>query len=191
MFDSQTGFKEALENKATFPEDKEESFDVLLEWVHMDNVREWGGKSDIFALYALGDKLCLPDFQDTVIDRIRTYHRENKKLQTFKGIGAEYNAAPPGSGLRLYLLRSILYSLKLKEMIEGGDSKGDFGFKVDDLEEALLESEDLRKDFLRGVRGYVISRLDLKNPSQGDDCEYHCHDREGPCSREKRSFLTS
>jgi hypothetical protein len=183
MFNPKSGFKESYENKATFPEDKEEGFDVLLEWVYMNNVRAWGGESDIFATYSLGDKLCLPEFQDMILDRIRTYDQQKRGGQSFKGIGEKYSATPPGSGLRLYLLHSILFALKIPERREGEEYKTHDGWQNDDLEEAFLESEDLRKDVLRGMRGYFVSGRDTRNPFQGNLCDYHCHDLKENCSR--------
>jgi hypothetical protein len=151
--------------------------------VYTEDTRPWDGKSDIFATYSLGDKLCLPDFQDMIFDRVRTYDRQIRGGQSFKGIGKKYSATPPGSGLRLYLLHSILFALKIPERHEGEEYKTHDGWQNDDLEDAFLESEDLRKDVLRSMRGYFVSGRDPRNPFLGNPCDYHGHGPKESCSR--------
>lgn len=76
MFES--GFKEALENKATFPEDDPEVFDNLIQWVYTDQL---GGPilaipniRNTSRLYVLFDKICLPGLKDELLDIVRSSH---------------------------------------------------------------------------------------------------------------------
>lgn len=72
------GFKEAVQNSVTLPEDNPESFDILQCWVYTgvlrplettfnENRTSWTSSWDVGYMYNLSDRLCLLSLRDRVL----------------------------------------------------------------------------------------------------------------------------
>jgi hypothetical protein len=172
------GFKEAKEFKADFPDDSVTSFDVLVAWVYTGQIREYSvlpDKStsfDIRQFYKLTDKLCLFGLADKVMDILRSHQTRNTELESYNQCQANYQSTALGSPLRRFSLDSMLYSfLKVRNLKL---------WSSEELKRLTDQDEDLRHDFLEAL--YAVAAGDVEDPRKKDNCAYHHHSRDEPCS---------
>lgn len=185
------GFVESLENKATFPEDAVESFDVLIEWVYSGVLRSIPSKDSakIYAwdfpnFYYLLDKFCLFELMDQAMDNFR---RAESKLNMFwkvKDMQQVYLKARAGSTLRLYTLHCLMYAFTMpidRPMYEEQTRKR---WSDKDILGALQAEGDLAEDFLKLLRNHYGQKV--TDPRIVDDCIYHCHKICEKCSQKSK-----
>ncbi|PQE23545.1 BTB POZ domain-containing protein [Rutstroemia sp. NJR-2017a BVV2] len=172
-----SGFAEAKNNYASFPEDSVEAFDLLIEWVYtgvFPKVENW----NFLSFYTLAEKLCLPQLQDTAMDMLRTSQHASRLILTLSLITDAYQNTQQGSGYRLYALHSLLYILCLPgdKALEGWNNK--------DIVEMLKKSSpDLNMDYMTMIRTH-FRQTPLKKPVDpriGDACVYHSHKIDKQC----------
>lgn len=108
-------FEEAKTSVATFPEDDPDSFDLLLSWVYEGSLRELvniaaGGEGETHTLnwgpcrlYALAEKLCLPELMDEAIDAYRQYNKYGRALSNVSAVTIGYQLTSSGSLYPKYL----------------------------------------------------------------------------------------
>ncbi|TVY42483.1 hypothetical protein LSUB1_G003275 [Lachnellula subtilissima] len=183
MFKS--GFKEASENTATFPEDPPESFEILLEWVYSGKLRpsvqvntsatnqsiEW----DCVTMYTLADKLCLSSLKDEILDSIRASHRKYNLLFTISETADNYDQMSEKSTLRAYALDTLLYTFSTQRNVSG--------WPTSELKDALVGNADLCTDFLTKLRDNLFFNRRVRDPRDGKNCDYHSHGKDAECYR--------
>ncbi|RDW91928.1 hypothetical protein BP5796_01322 [Coleophoma crateriformis] len=177
MFSS--SFREAEEATAQFPEDRAESFDILLEWVYLGRLRklvsidEDGKRNyDPYALYILLDKLRLPNLMDHLADMIIEHHRTTNKSISPRTIVNIYQNTSPGCPLRKYCLQRLQNSIAHPHPGGGYNPR----WKV-----ILRDNEDLLDDYLK------LQHLHANKPfsrlaTGTSPCEYHSHGVEEMCT---------
>ncbi|KAM3068041.1 hypothetical protein ACMFMG_011089 [Clarireedia jacksonii] len=169
-------FAEARENSASFPEDRVESFDLLIEWVYTGVLRPYTYNEitkttnwRFLSLYTLAEKFCLPQLQDMAMDALRASDRRNGTCLTVSQMSDAYKNTQEGSGYRLYALHTLMFVLQFTE-----HEKVEF-WKTIDIDNMLKENPDMATDYLVWVRSHLgQSRLKKpEDPSKGHSCLYH------------------
>lgn len=184
------GFKEATENSATFPEDRPESYEVLMNWIytgslptiqpHLDYKPAIPPRWDILYAYVLADKLCLPYLCDEIMDRM--LHLEEKMQVTtgIDSIGACYRESPPGSAMRKYAAHLVYYLM----MEEKNGWQMDL-WPTEQLGNLMISYPDLLQDFLglvrEGASNLKTSNGRVLRPYELPRCHFHCHFENQPC----------
>lgn len=123
-------FIEGASQTAAFPEDDPAVFDVLLEWVYNYNRRklrtlgdeqvdgEGGGvvygraSWNVVGLYALAEKLVVPEVMDLCMDAMKRYHLSRNVMPSLDFGRRAYSNTAPESKLRLYAVRCLFAVFK-------------------------------------------------------------------------------
>ena len=177
-------FREAHEQKTSFPEDNPKAFGILVDWIHTDTipglcfvgdpkkkVMSWNP----FTLYSLAEKFCLSNLMDTIMDAYRKRHGKGNKILTYANIQACYDFSADGSTLRRFAFDSFCYLMGRRLSEKEREIWSNQG--ASDL---LKANDDLRNAFIPRLRCEGIHiRID---PRRGFHCEYHCHGKEEACT---------
>ncbi|PQE19094.1 BTB POZ domain-containing protein [Rutstroemia sp. NJR-2017a BBW] len=185
MFNS--GFAEAKDNSASFPEDRVDAFDHLLEWVYtgvlrrhiyeLDGTQRRGENWNFLPFYMLAEKLCLPQLQDAAMDMLRASQVASNVVLGLGDITGAYEHTQGGSSYRLYALHSLLFGLCIT-----GD-KALEKWKNKDVVEMLKTCPDMAMDYVTMVRTHLRQTPLTKpvDPRIGDACVYHSHKIDEQC----------
>lgn len=173
-------YKEAITSTATFPEDDRKTFGLLLKWVYTDIIYPvlwieeepgtgvWKENWNLFELYALADKLCIPEVMDRTFDAYVS-SLKNKKVRPLPSIISKgYACTPENSPLRKFLCMEFVYTLLKFKDTPGG------AYSNEKLHEVLLEVPDLVRDMIPHMRA-VVGRTLVDPFSELPSCRYHTH----------------
>ncbi|TEY69491.1 hypothetical protein BOTCAL_0115g00110 [Botryotinia calthae] len=188
---------ESANNSATFPEDKFESFDILIGWVYSGRllfplINE--EKSEHFTsacrhLYVMCEKLRLAELMDEVMDHLRDAQRVHRLLYNVECIRAIYQEAQKGSGYRLFGLHTLIFVFRSPESGITGS------WPTELIQSILKDNDDLCKDFLETLRDEVSNAKAITDPRVGNNCVYHSHKTDEECVKKqnklKRNFYTA
>lgn len=179
-----TGFKEAVEGQAEFPEDKPESFGLLMEWIYFGTFAElaylpnslvWNW--DALALYALSEKMWIIELKDRVMDQLYDLNKQEKAFLSPTSIETVYANTADGSPLRRYACRIFRYGLL--QVVDHEE------WKVEKTQKVMSRREDLAKDVLLLMRGTSGSAARLPF-EQFQKCDFHHHGKDETCPYESR-----
>ena len=170
------GFKEATEGKATLPEDKPESFDLLLGWVYHGTIRpltftrkETRSRYSWCPIkfYILAEKFCLSNLQDRIMSAMMETDNTGNTLKAGCHASLVYQGTYPNSPLRKYAIQGMAYLL----LNEPNCPTSAFL--------TSLENKDLARDFLESLRGQ--SSKQVPDPRYLPKCDFHCHEKGADC----------
>ena len=174
-------FTEASTNRAEFPEDSPESFDLLLGWVYQNTQRplrfiediENNGMTklswDACDFYNLVEKICLRPLQDRIMDIVRNFDNSTGALPAEGAIRKAYSKDYAPSPFRKYMSHWFAYILTK-------DKEGPWD--IESYTQLITTNIDLARDVLRVLRqrsGMIEDPCGLPN------CYFHSHDRGEPC----------
>ena len=172
------GFQEAADNAAKFPEDDPQSFDVLLGWVYEGDLRSLNTKGQEDEpllswspgkLYALSDKLCLPELMDKIMDMQREWGRDHERFIPHEEAVQGYELSTAGSPYREYLATCCAFAIvKLEEN----------SWRIEDLSDLLAKAPDLNLEVMKILRE---AKGDVYDPDAEEDCDFHTHEKDIPC----------
>ncbi|KAI9649500.1 hypothetical protein NHQ30_002077 [Ciborinia camelliae] len=189
MFNS--GFKEAEENSATFPEDLPESFDILIQWVYSGHIRhyECHGPArpetwNFLQFYSLAEKLCLMKVQDRVLDIYRNSCRAENCTFNLSWATEAYEITPDQSALRRFVIQMLVF------MFHTTSDSGQNG--NEHFIQAMKSNDEIFTDFMLALRKHVKSSIPVdprvSDPKSGAiKCEYHTHTKDEDCYRFKKT----
>ncbi|TVY15019.1 hypothetical protein LARI1_G006903 [Lachnellula arida] len=174
------GFQEATTNEARFSEDNPESFGLLLGWVYEGSLpplkiapkegeENFNLSWNCAKLYALCDKLCIPELMDQVMDAYLQRHRDNHTTPSESSMEHIYSIMGSGSFLRRYIAYTCAF------VIPSGIEDE---WKIEELAELMATVPDLARDvtrITRETRGKVVDPRKLPN------CNFHTHQKDIPC----------
>lgn len=194
MFHSR--FQEGLSNKATFPEDDVDAFDVLLGWVYFDNIRVIErAESTSTALeksiktitdllttttvsddppltwspitaYSLADKFCIPELMDRIMDQFALAIYTGAIPITPQLFREAYTAFPSANKIRDYIARLFRWVAD-REIPSRNKS-----CSVEGLAAVLSEHVDLSVDVIRLRRSEPMA-VEFESMHA---CSFHCHE---------------
>jgi hypothetical protein len=187
----QGGFKEAGENSATFPEDTEESFDLLIEWIYTGSVRplkyktlevrEWN--YNVVNAYALAEKLCAFDLADGILESLRLHQRGRGGFFGLGFVQQVYEKTESNSPFRRYATDAQAYVF-----IADTKPEVDSLWPTKTISNLMASNENFRDDFLARLRTISFSPLvRLPDPREGPICNYHRHGKTEVCPIKKAS----
>jgi hypothetical protein len=151
-----SGFREAAENTAKFPEDDCEAFDILVEWVYDPSLRRFEDRKPgtatkavtrpdscwkLLDLYALAEKYCIPKLQDLALDIIRREHKAENRLPSTQYVRQAYEKTSAGSPLSRYALSAIYY------IIDCSYSESDW--PTSEVEKLFQELPSFASDYIK------------------------------------------
>jgi hypothetical protein len=184
MFNS--NFKEGQELKASFPEDTSESFDVLLGWVYFGKIRRISSKDEpktvlwnAFNVYSLGDKLCIEEFMDSVIDVYITWLATNGLLLGPEQISDGFDETPVGSPFQRFLSHMLHYTITTYRSLNLSRL-----FSISDMDEVLGSNHELRLALLTRIMSQR-SGVPVETPIRSKKCNFHHHTEKEPCTQTK------
>ncbi|TVY35863.1 Kelch repeat and BTB domain-containing protein [Lachnellula occidentalis] len=181
----QGGFKEAAENSATFPDDSEESFGLLIEWVYTGKVRPLAEISidkvlaanwSMINFYTLAEKICLTNLKDQILDCHRLYQTGRNELWDFPRMRKAWNTTAENSGLRRYAKDSLIYifmAAKHPSALTTWTTSG--------LVEMAVEDNQLFVLTLDAIRTHSHDGTKPTDPRQAATCHYHSHGKDEVC----------
>ncbi|TVY93102.1 hypothetical protein LAWI1_G001595 [Lachnellula willkommii] len=187
------GFQEATTNEARFPEDNPESFDLLLGWVYEGSLPPLEylpnkSEGDIIVvpwncreLYALCDKLCIPELMDKVMDMYRKFNLDSNTSPSIKSIEGIYSITSFGSVFRRYVATSFSRAIT---------TRTEESWKIEELAELMVKVPDLARDVARIMRE---AGGKVEDPRKKPNCDFHTHQKDIPCPWEtgKKAKQTS
>lgn len=163
-----------------YPEAHPNTFDVLMEWVHTDRLREifvldeenaqtvlhrsWSTES----LYPLADDLSLPELMDRVMDVERRFDCSQSSFFMPNEIKFIYDTVPKNSKLRQYVAELTAYTMR--------NEGEDFRLSTPQLLSAM-GNEDFALDYLE-----ISRRSNIKDPRTGSGCRFHVHGKNEKCT---------
>ena len=179
------GFQEADIGIAKFPEDDVATFSLLLKWVYTGEIPAVLWESDTpvrrkenwfpFKLYALGDKLCLPEVMD------RTFDAYTESLDSYglypapMDISDGYSCTPENSPLRAFLCSAYVYLL-----LRYPEDNTPGSYTNERMHDALVAQPDLARDILPLLRAQ--SGKEVTDPLDNiPSCHYHTHPAADVC----------
>ncbi len=185
MFGS--GFEEASTNAATFPEDNIATFGSLLNWVYQGKIADvtlfknekgkWLESWDVFKLYTLAEKLCIPEVMDRTLDAYIAALKRSNVLPGIDDIDSGYSENGENSSLRKLLCRTYIYTLTTFDT-----SLPSGGWKNEDMQMLLVKHPDLARDIVPLLRGTMKLKVVYPpHPLKGSTCEFHAHGSNEPC----------
>jgi len=180
--------KEVIQSTASFPEDSNEAFEVMFEWVYTGSLptldgnpeRSVGGSHisawDTVATYKLVNKLrCIP-FMDAVMSKCIKNHRSHSTFPSMKAIGKIYDQLPQGAIYRKYASMTLHYVIS-----EHRSNEVMKHWPTSELHELLLAKPDLALDLLKLSRDQEPGQH-VKNPKKLIPiCTFHVHGVDDPC----------
>ncbi|PQE10898.1 BTB POZ domain-containing protein [Rutstroemia sp. NJR-2017a WRK4] len=182
-------FKEGEDLKASFPEDSPESFDILLGWIYFGKIRRISKKAapkvslwDAYGVYSLGDKLCIQDFMDSVIDIYINWLATNGVIVTPKEFSDGFEKAPRGSPFQRFLCHMLHFAIAAYRF------KNQFELLPTlDLHKFLGSNEDLRLDLLTRMMSHSPGAI-VEDPTTLGRCKFHQHGENEPFAK-SQDFL--
>jgi hypothetical protein len=187
MFKS--GFKEATENSANFPEDTPSTFDIHLEWLYTGSLRQLNQSRNHTAagptfvsdwapqqVYALADKLCLSDLCDRVMDNLLDADQKANILPGLAAMKRRYSDSPEGSTMRKYAAYSFYYI-----MMEYREETDVEKWSNIELGKLLVSADGLAHDYLALAREKGSAVGKVPRPTQLPRCYFHQHAESKPC----------
>lgn len=181
-------FLEGISQSADFPEDDPTTFGLLLGWVYTGIIEtphpkpqlheKYAGTFQIMALYALAEKYNITSLQDQAMNYICTSSSKKGTWQYPSAMATAYGWTHERSRLRLYIIRAFVYLTLCNKMVRGSPE-----FNDDHLCAALLENDDLFKDFFTLLRNNGPKKP--RDPRRARKSDYHQHGRNEPCPYKK------
>jgi hypothetical protein len=191
-----SNFREALEGTASFPEDQEVAFDLLLNWIYTGtippllNKHKNGAKtfsSNVVDFYVLADKFCLSELQDRIIDACRASLLAENALPTADFTSYAYSQTSANSPLRKFAVVAARYTLrleyentvaryKLQQESANTVSRVEFGRSV----HTFLENH---KDIWSDILSLVKNSKETGDPMNLPACAFHRHGEKDDCYR--------
>ena len=177
------GFNEASTNKATFPDDEPQAFEVLMEWVYTGELLpifeepkklSWNPSK----VYKPADKICLPYLQDQIIDAWQASMVKTNIVIGFENIREIYDITPDGSKLRKFGLDMMVYAYKELSTATRQESWSGERAWI-----AVQNCPELGKEFLTELRKVLFTSV--SDPRTGSACTYHCHGKGDKCGAKK------
>lgn len=174
------GFNEAQTKEATFPEDPEECFDVLIEWLYTGKLRSLGNQNTAswpyITTYALADKLYLTLLMDEIATAYILWLKGKSIKPSIENIGRIYIKTSQGSPLRKFACWSLHYIVarhqKPKDLVH---------WPNDSIQELLSDHPDLLSNYLKALRSHP-DQTTVKNPTKEVPlCTFHHHADGEPC----------
>jgi hypothetical protein len=185
-------FKEAKKNKAIFPEDDPEAFEILIEWVYTGILRPLGHLTDevgnkikdddgsfiltwnFYRTYGLANKLCINSLMDMLIsDRIRLSNAVN----VFDGLTSLKTDLPKlsrGSNLRKYFIHVLHY------ILEERHTEADLKKWPTEEIQKLMENAEIALDILKLIRNHPPG-THVQDPRKLPLCNFHTHGKDEEC----------
>jgi hypothetical protein len=180
-------FKEGQDLKASFPEDSPQSFDILLGWIYFGKIRRISTKAaprkhlwNAFDAYGLGDKLCVKDFMDSVIDIYINWLATAKLYPHAEMISEGFEKTPRGSPFQRFLCHLLHFVIVRAAYCFNNLSK------VVGVHKVLGTNEDLRLDLLVRMMSHPPGS-DVEDPTKLERCKFHQHGENEPCTQKKVS----
>lgn len=182
------GFAEAATNSATFPEDDEESFDLLIEWVYTGKVRKLESRAigdllrtspsswAVTKFYALADKLCINELMDGIMNVLISHYKEGTRLPGTSTVEWVYERLGEGSPLRKFVHWSMHYVLT--EIRQNNVARR---WPLEEIIKCQQKYPDFALDLLTAFRAQTPGER-VKDPRQVPLCTFHCHGKDEPCS---------
>jgi hypothetical protein len=168
-------FKEAGGRTASFPEDEEVAFDLILRWIYTKALpprHKNGAKSFLWPVvdfYVLADKLCLPDLQDRILDACRASLVAENALPTVDDVVYAYSHTSPKSPLRKFALMAATYALEQEHANEV--SVAELSYK----EKTFHNHEYLWQD----IESLQMDSKEAEDPLNPPACVFHRHGKNG------------
>lgn len=171
------------------PNNTAEAFDILIEWVYTDNLRQLtcirnantADSVNLFTswdttdLYALAGFLDLTVLMDRAIDLTRHLDRQENILLGYTQIRYLYNRTHNSCMMRKYGMQVVLFCLR------GDDDVDSLYFETQQLLD-LLQIKDFAHDFIEYSRN-----LKADDPRGLPDCDYHMHGKDEECAAKNYS----
>lgn len=191
-------FEEARTNTGRCPEDDPKAFDLLFGWVYDGSLRPLfcvkqplgeddtnNGANPLWEpemLYALADKLCIPELMDPIMDVLKQSESSHKVAPPAEIIGRCYGSSsrtPAGSAIRKYL--ACWCAFLITRIWKKGDSQEEpEGLR--ELSRVMVENPELNMEVVRILNKYVGR---VPYPPHIPDCEFHTHEKNIRCPWEK------
>ncbi|KAH6671049.1 hypothetical protein B0J14DRAFT_669904 [Halenospora varia] len=181
------GFEEALTGEMYLPEDNEEAFAHLIDYLYRGSLpslrqnqhnKRWS-TSPLRILYCLAEKLVFPVLMDELMDFIMLYHIKNGVHLAPSSLEAIYTTTHQDSKLRLYCAAMIVCSTSFP-----AKQRDDW---VDGMSQMFLETPEIFRDFFifQAKYGSNINGGDfrecLRKLSSLGVCFFHSHTEKEVC----------
>ncbi|KAK4938667.1 hypothetical protein LTR10_020935 [Elasticomyces elasticus] len=183
------GMKEELEKTVRLPEERPCAFNVLVQWMYTDRITEefllpehdyiteFVVNGTLTHAYVLADKFCMPELQDTIIERIRS--QADSRMMHVDWLKHVWKYTEEGSKLRQSAVDKLHYDLAAKSQ-RFKDTEGKYSADL----EMLLDCFD---PVVRALLCKFVDQVNkgrkkyLPDPENPTDCVYHVHKEGGRC----------
>jgi hypothetical protein len=184
------GFKESSEGVGSFPEDTEESFDILIKCVYLGTLRSltfsknsrrnWMENPNLLSIYTLADKLCLPELMDNLTNSYIEGSIKHNFFPNCSYIDIIWAKTRDGVSLRKYVVHA-------RHWFTSGQARTEDNLKLwptSSLRELFVKHPSLLTAYLDLVRNTPIGQAP-KDPRTMPRCVFHEHGENEECSLKK------
>jgi hypothetical protein len=174
--------QETRDNAVSLPEDDPQAFQIIVEWMYSDRLGSqiYDSTADTLILaYVLADKLCMPAFENQLID----YMRLSRSFRVIAYAGAvHWSSLPEKSPSRQFIL-DLLHYLLAERMCMAIENLEDADFSEDEIALKVETNPDLATALLlKAVEHGLRNGVGLPMaPWRLDGCKYHIHEDGKSC----------